>query len=219
MQLYHLDCYGYRDMSIYGEFKIELNKIDKNNKPNLFLHACCAPCSSEVLDILKNYFNIYIIFYTSNIDTYEEFNHRLNEFEKLKTNMYFDNIKIIYGDYNHQEFLDFVKGYENEKEGGARCEKCFILRLNKTYGIANDYIKNNNMENEVNYITTTLTISPHKNAILINNILKNVLQNSNIKYLPSDFKKEDGYLNSIKLSKKFDLYRQNYCGCEFSKNM
>ena len=205
-------------MSIYDEFKIELNKIDINNKPNLFLHACCAPCSSEVLDKLKDYFNIYIIFYNSNIDTCEEFNHRLNEFEKLKTNMDFDNIKIIYGDYNHQEFLDFVKGYENEKEGGARCEKCFILRLNKTFNIADNYIKNNNMEKEENYITTTLTISPHKNAILINNILKNIIHNSNIKYLPSDFKKEDGYLKSIKLSKEFDLYRQNYCGCEFSKN-
>ena len=205
-------------MSIYEEFKIELSNIDINNKPNLFLHACCAPCSSEVLDKLKNYFNIYIIFYNSNIDTCEEFNHRLKEFEKLKTNMDFDNIKIIYGDYNHKEFLDFVKGYENEKEGGARCEKCFMLRLNKTYDIAKDYIINNNLANDINYLTTTLTISPHKNAVIINNILKNILNNTNFKYLPSDFKKEDGYLKSIKLSKEFNLYRQNYCGCEFSKN-
>lgn len=204
-------------MSIYEEFKIELNKIDINNKPNLFLHACCAPCSSEVLNKLKSYFNIYIIFYNSNIDTYEEFNHRLKEFEKLKKNMDFSNIKIIYGEYNHKEFIDFVKGYENEKEGGKRCEKCFILRLTNTLNIANKYIINNNLENDVNYITTTLTISPHKDAILINSLLKDLLINSKIKYLPSDFKKEDGYLKSIKLSKEYNLYRQNYCGCEFSK--
>ena len=206
-------------MSIYEDFKIELNKIDINNKPNLFLHACCAPCSSEVLNKLKDYFNIYIIFYNSNIDTYEEFNHRLKEFEKLKKNMDFSNIKIIYGEYNHKEFIDFVKGYENEKEGGKRCEKCFILRLTNTFNIANKYIINNHLENDVNYITTTLTISPHKDAILINSLLKDLLINSKIKYLPSDFKKEDGYLKSIKLSKEYDLYRQNYCGCEFSKNL
>ena len=205
-------------MSIIEEFKIVLKNIDKNNKPNLFLHACCAPCSSEVLDLLKDYFNIYIIFYNSNIDTFDEFNHRLNEFEKLKNHMDFSNIKIIYGDYNHEEYLDFVKGYENEKEGGARCEKCFLLRLNKTYEIASEFIIKNHLENEGNYITTTLTISPHKDAILINNILKNIINDTSIKYLPSDFKKGDGYLKSIKLSKEYDLYRQNYCGCEFSKN-
>ena len=205
-------------MSIIEDYKIELSKIDVNNKPNLFLHACCAPCSTAVIKKLKEYFNIYIIFYNSNIDTLDEFNHRLNEFNKLKNHIEYNNINIIYRDYIHQEFLDYIKGYENEVEGGIRCEKCFNLRLSKTYEIAYDYIKDNNLEDKTNYITTTLTISPHKNAILINSILKTILKDSNIKYLPSDFKKEDGYLNSIKLSKEYNLYRQNYCGCEFSKN-
>ena len=205
-------------MSIIDEFNNEIKNIDKNNKPNLFLHSCCAPCSTEVLNKLKDYFNIYIIFYNPNIDTYDEFLHRLNEFDKIKSHIDFSNIKLIYEKYNHKDFLEYIKGYENEKEGGYRCEKCFELRLRKTYDIAKDYIDNHNLDNEINYITTTLTISPHKDAVLINNILKNILKNESIKYLPSDFKKEDGYLKSIKYSKEYDLYRQNYCGCEFAKN-
>lgn len=206
-------------MNFNEEFKLEINNIDKNKKPNLFLHACCGPCSTEVLNKLLDYFNIFIIFYNSNIDSYEEYNKRLYQFDIIKKFINFDNIKIIYTDYNHDEFLNAISGFENEKEGGLRCVQCFKLRLKKAYDIANDYIINNKMENDVNYITTTLTISPHKNAIIINEILKDIVKGSNIKYLPSDFKKEDGYLKSIKYSKEYDLYRQNYCGCEFSKTI
>ena len=204
-------------MSINDDFKLELNRIKSIKKPNLFLHACCGPCSTEVLNKLNEYFNIFIIFYNSNIDLYEEYNKRYNQFDTIKKFISFDNIKIIYNEYNHEEFLNAIKGLENEKEGGLRCVECFRLRLKKTYDIANDYIKKNKLDNEVNYITTTLTISPHKNALIINEILKDIVKGTNIKYLPSDFKKEDGYLKSIKFSKEYNLYRQNYCGCEFSK--
>ena len=204
-------------MAIIDEYKIILNNIDKNNKPNLFLHSCCAPCSTEVLNKLKDFFNIYIIFYNPNIDTIDEYNLRLDQFDKIKNNIGFDNIKIIYTNYNHNEFIEKIKGLENEKEGGKRCTECFKLRLNFTYEFALKYIKENNMENDINYITTTLTISPHKDAIKINNILKDIIKDKSINYLPSDFKKENGYLNSINYSKEYNLYRQHYCGCEFSK--
>lgn len=201
-------------------FKKELNdildSIDKNNKPNLFLHVCCAPCSSYVLELLNQYFNIYIIYYNSNIDTDIEFNKRLNECYKiLKIKNY--PFKIIYDKYEHDEFLDFVSGFENEPEGGDRCKKCFELRLKMTYDIASDYIKSNNLSDCVNYFTTTLTISPHKDAKVIYEIAKK-FQNDKLKYLPADFKKNDGYLKSIMISKELGLYRQNYCGCEFSKS-
>ena len=200
-------------------FKNELNnvlsKIDKNNKPNLFLHVCCAPCSSYVLKFLNEYFNIYIIFYNPNIDTENEFDKRLKECYRL-IDLKKYSMDIIFDKYNHNEFLDYITGYENEPEGGKRCHKCFELRLKHTYDIAYDYIIKNNMLDKENYFTTTLTISPHKDANLIYNIAKSI-EKDNLKYLASDFKKNNGYLESINISKELDLYRQNYCGCEFSK--
>ena len=200
-------------------FKNELNnvlsKIDKNNKPNLFLHVCCAPCSSYVLKFLNEYFNIYIIFYNPNIDTENEFDKRLKECYRL-IDLKKYSMDIIFDKYNHNEFLDYIAGYENEPEGGKRCHKCFELRLKHTYDIAYDYIIKNNMLDKENYFTTTLTISPHKDANLIYNIAKSI-EKDNLKYLASDFKKNNGYLESINISKELDLYRQNYCGCEFSK--
>ena len=195
-----------------------LNSIDVNDKPNLFLHVCCAPCSSAVLYRLKNHFNIYVIFYNPNIDTIEENNKRYNELLKLK-NIVFNDVEIINLQYNHDEFLQYIEGFENEKEGGFRCEKCFRLRLQKTIDVAKKYILDNNLSKQKNYICTTLSISPHKNAEIIEKIGEDLTSNIDfIEYLPSDFKKEDGYLMSIKLSKQYDLYRQDYCGCEFSKN-
>lgn len=194
-----------------------LTDIDKNNKPNLFLHVCCGPCSTAVLKKLNNFFNIYAIFFNSNIDTYEEFDLRLVQLKKvIEINNY--NIKIIYDTYNHGDFLTYVKGYEKCKEGGDRCTKCFEFRLNKSYEVANNYIKDNNLINDINYLCTTLSISPHKNAKVIEEIGESICLGSlYLNYLPSDFKKENGFLDSINLSKQFGLYRQNYCGCEFSK--
>lgn len=194
-----------------------LINIDNNNKPNLFLHVCCGPCSTAVLKKLVSYFNVFIIFFNSNIDTFEEFNLRLLQLKKvISINNY--NIKIIYDTYDHNEFLNFVKGYEQCKEGGERCTKCFELRLSKSYEIANSFILNNNFMNNINYLCTTLSISPHKNAKLIEEIGEKICYNSKyLNYLPSDFKKENGFLDSINLSKQYGLYRQDYCGCEFSK--
>lgn len=196
-----------------------LETFDLNNKPNLFLHVCCGPCSTAVLYKLFKYFNIYIIFSNSNIDTRDEFDLRLKQLEKvILYNNY--NINIIYNNYNHDDFLSYVKGYESCKEGGDRCKKCFELRLSESYNIAKEYISSHNMKNDTNYLCTTLSISPHKNAELIEEIGESICSDDEIiKYLPSDFKKEDGYLNSIKLSKEYELYRQNYCGCEFSKSI
>ena len=198
------------------KFNNIIKSIDINNKPNLFLHVCCAPCFSGIIAKLSKYFNLFIIFYNSNIDTSIEYNLRLNELKKLLKE-YNNCFQIIYAKYNHDEFLNYVTGFENEPEGGKRCAKCFELRLKQSYDIAIEYIKNNNLINQKNYLCTTLSISPHKNADLIKEIGENICSENNISYLPSDFKKEDGYLNSIKISKELDLYRQIYCGCEFSK--
>ena len=206
------------ELSLNQKLNNILTCINKNIKPNLFLHVCCGPCSTAVLKRLNDFFNIYIIFFNSNIDTIDEFNLRLLQLKKvLEINKY--NIKIIYDIYCHEDFLDYVRGYEHCKEGGDRCTKCFEFRLNKSYDVAIDYINKNNLTNSINYLCTTLSISPHKNAKLIEEIGENICLNSEyLKYLPSDFKKENGFLDSINLSKKFGLYRQNYCGCIFSKN-
>lgn len=205
------------DINLNKEFNNILSKIDLSNKPNLFLHVCCGPCSTSVLDRIFNYFNIYIIFANSNIDTFDEFILRYNEFLKVLTKNNY-NFKIIFNQYDHKDYLSFINGLEKEPEGGKRCIKCFEYRLKQTFFIADNYIINNKLMNKQNYLCTTLSVSPHKNAGLIESIGENVCMNSNyIKYLPSDFKKENGYLKSIQLSKQYNLYRQNYCGCEFSK--
>ena len=198
------------------KFNNILKSIDANNKPNLFLHVCCAPCFSGIITKLAKYFNLYIIFFNSNIDTFIEYSLRLNELNKLLKE-YNNCFQIIYASYNHNEFLNYINGLENEPEGGKRCSKCFELRLKQSYEIAIEYIKNNNLKMQTNYLCTTLSISPHKNAELIEEIGEKICVDDYLLYLPSDFKKEDGYLNSIKISKDLGLYRQNYCGCEFSK--
>ena len=205
-------------MDLNFELKKIISNIDINNKPNLFLHSCCGPCSTVVLKRLVNYFNIYIVFYNSNIDTKEEYDRRLLQLKNfIDMNKY--NIKIIYYDYNHNEFLEKAYIYKSEKEGGKRCEICFRLRIKKSYDIAREYIKNNNLTNDKNYLCSTLSVSPHKNSILINNIGNEICNDTDLEFLPNDFKKENGYLESVKLSKEFNLYRQDYCGCEFAKNI
>ena len=188
-----------------------IEKLQKDNaKPTLLLHACCAPCSSYCLEYLSKTFDITVLFYNPNIESEMEFNKRVDELIR-----FIDECRSIEGvnleilDYDNSEFYNAVEGLENEKEGGVRCFKCYELRLRKTA----EYAKEHNFE----YITTTLTISPHKNSEKINEIGLKVADEYGLKYLLSDFKKNDGFKRSIELSKEYDLYRQSFCGCEFSK--
>ena len=177
-----------------------------SNKPNLLLHTCCGPCSSYVLELLVKYFDITVLFYNPNIYPEEEYLKRKSELLKLLG--FYKEVSIIDIDYLSDEFYKVINGLENEHEGGSRCSKCFMLRLQKTRDLALKY----NFE----YFGTTLTVSPHKNSQIINEI-GSILESDNLKFLYSDFKKNDGYKKSIENSKKYDLYRQDYCGCEFSK--
>ena len=188
-----------------------IEKLQKDNaKPTLLLHACCAPCSSYCLEYLSKTFDITVLFYNPNIESEMEFNKRVDELIR-----FIDECRSIEGvnleilDYDNSEFYNAVEGLEDEKEGGVRCFKCYELRLRKTA----EYAKEHNFE----YITTTLTISPHKNSEKINEIGLKVAEEYGLKYLLSDFKKNDGFKRSIELSKEYDLYRQSFCGCEFSK--
>lgn len=188
---------------------IEENAL-KGVVPKLLLHACCAPCSSYCLEYLSQYFEIIILYYNPNISFKEEYEYRLKEEKRLISLMKFKNpVTIIDGEYNTQDFFKAVKGLENEPEGGKRCEKCFVLRLEKSAVMAKKL--------DCDYFSTTLTISPLKNAQVINSIGEELSKRYGVKWLFSDFKKREGYKRSIILSKKYDLYRQNYCGCVFSK--
>ena len=178
----------------------------------LLLHSCCAPCTSGVLPQIKD-FDITLLFYNPNIDTLEEYNRRasalINYIDKYNQEYNLD-IKYIITPYNHNEFIDKITSLENEKKGGARCYKCIDVRLDYTARFASD--------NGYDIFASTLSISPHKNNVMINEIgdkLSNLYQ---IDYLPSNWKKNNGFLNSINNSKKYNIYRQNYCGCEFAKS-
>ena len=171
----------------------------------LLLHSCCAPCSTAVIERLINDYNITIYYYNPNIDTSDEFYHRLEEEKRYCKEK---NIDVIEDGYDENQFLSKVKGLENEKEGGARCPVCFRLRLEKTAQKAKQL--------GFDIFTTTLSVSPYKNAEVINNIGESLSNKYQIKWLYSDFKKKDGYKKSIELSHKYDLYRQHYCGCLFS---
>lgn len=188
---------------------------NKNIVPTLLLHSCCAPCSSAVLKKLSPYFNITIFYYNPNISPQKEYEKRkqeeINFINKLNRTKEFNNIceiKFLDCDYNNKIFFSSVKGLEDEPEGGKRCKVCYKLRLEETAKIA----KQNNFE----YFSTTLSVSPYKNSQLLNEIGKFLSEEYNIKYLFSDFKKENGYKTSIELSKSHGLYRQDYCGCVFS---
>lgn len=190
--------------------KLELLIKELNYKPKLLLHSCCAPCSSYVINYLTNYFDITILYYNPNISPIEEYNKRKEEQIRLINNIKSKNkLNIIDCDYDNPLYEKQVKGLETEPERGNRCTICFNLRLSKTATIAK--------EKNYDYFGTTLTVSPYKNCELINKIGYNLEEEYNIKWLPSDFKKNDGYKKSIELSKKYNLYRQNYCGCKYSK--
>lgn len=192
----------------YQKIMDSILEKEQNNRPTLLLHACCAPCSSYVLEYLNKVFDITILYYNPNIYPEEEFNKRLDELNKLILEMHI-NVKVINVGYNNLEFERIAEGRRDEKEGCSRCYKCYELRLNKTAEIA----KKNNFD----YFTTTLSISPYKNAKWLNEIGEELSKKYDIKYLYADFKKKNGYKRSIELSKIYGLYRQDYCGCIYSK--
>ena len=188
--------------------KKQLNSLKKKEK--ILLHSCCAPCSSHVISYLTNYFDITILYYNPNIAPIEEYNKRKEEQIRLINSIETKNkISIIDCDYDGNIYDERIKGFESCPERGERCTICFNLRLEKTAEIAK--------EKGFKYFCTTLTVSPYKNANLINEIGENLAKKYNLTWLYSDFKKEDGYKHSIELSKKYNLYRQNYCGCIYSK--
>lgn len=189
----------------------ELEKIiSKGGRPSLLLHSCCAPCSSYVLEYLSQYFNISLLYYNPNILPEEEYCKRLNELTHLVADLGLNNsIKIYSKEYNPDVFLQAVKGLEGEPEGGKRCAVCFELRLKEAALMAKNL--------GCDYFTTTLSISPHKDSKLLDEIALALEQEYGVKRLPSDFKKRGGYQRSVELSHKFGLYRQDWCGCPFSK--
>ncbi|MDE5866001.1 MAG: epoxyqueuosine reductase QueH [Lachnospiraceae bacterium] len=203
-------------MNAIRNYQKELDKIieglSSDNPPRLLLHSCCAPCSSYVLEYLRRFFKITVFYYNPNISMDEEYRKRVAEQKRLieayneKTS---HPIDIIEGDYEPEEFFTMVKGLENCPEGGERCFTCYELRLRKTSQIASG--------GQYDYFATTLTISPLKNAAKINEIGERIAGECGINWLPSDFKKKDGYKRSIELSREYDLYRQDYCGCIYSK--
>jgi predicted adenine nucleotide alpha hydrolase (AANH) superfamily ATPase len=196
-------------------YQIELDKkleeiVNNKTKPKLLLHVCCAPCSSYVLEYLNKYFDITVFYYNPNISSFDEYMKRYNEEKRFVKEYPFDqSIEVINGDYDNDKFEEEIKGLENEKEGGVRCFKCYRLRLEESA----KYAKEHNYD----YFTTTLTISPYKNAAKLNEIGKELEEIYDVKYLFSDFKKKNGYKRSIELSHEYNLYRQDYCGCVYSK--
>lgn len=189
----------------------EIEKIITSGEvPTLLLHSCCAPCSSYVIEYLSRYFKITVFYYNPNISPESEYMYRAKEQQKLINNMETKyKVNFLEGEYMPEEFYHICKGLENAPEGRERCLKCFDLRLRKTAQKAK--------EGCYDYFTTTLTISPLKNSQIINSLGKDISDIYGIKYLFSDFKKREGYKRSIVLSEKYNLYRQNYCGCVFSR--
>ena len=186
-----------------------IHSINSDKVPKLLLQACCAPCSSYVIELLSNYFQITILYYNPNIYPFSEYEKRLGEVRKLIKLLKGKNpINIMEVDYDSASFDSISKDLENEKEGGTRCHKCYYLRMEKTAKLAKEY--------NYDFFTTTLSISPYKNAQVLNRIGEVLEEKYHVRYLYADFKKKDGYKRSIELSKQFNLYRQEYCGCKYS---
>ncbi len=193
-------------------YKLIQTLCKEKTVPTLLLHSCCAPCSSYCIEYLSQYFKITVFYYNPNLYPDEEYEKRVKEQVNFidrfnQTDPVFP-IKVISGDFDKESFYDFIKGYEGEPEGGARCGRCFRLRLSKTARMAK--------EGEFDYFATTLTISPLKNAELINGIGCEIADEAGVDYLCTDFKKKNGYKRSVELSKEYDMYRQDYCGCVYS---
>lgn len=188
-----------------------LEQLEKNKGKKILLHSCCGPCSSYVIKELCKYLYVTVLYYNPNIEPILEYEKRKQVQIKLIENLKKEglNVDFMDCDYDNESFKEIAHGLEHEKEGGQRCIKCFHLRLLKTAHLAK--------ENNVDFFGTTLTVSPHKNAFHINQIGKVLEKELGIPFLVSDFKKREGYKKSIEYSKYYDLYRQNYCGCNYSK--
>ena len=186
-----------------------LAELGKDSGRRLFLHSCCAPCSSYVLEYLSDYFEITDFFYNPNISSAAEYEKRRDELERLIERMPLRHpVTFLTGDYEPERYFEAVRGMEDLPEGGGRCTVCYELRMREAARRA--------VEGGFDYFTTTLSISPLKDAQRINRIGKKLEEEYGVCHLPSDFKKKGGYLRSIQLSREYDLYRQNYCGCVFS---
>ncbi|WP_346663731.1 epoxyqueuosine reductase QueH [uncultured Merdimonas sp.] len=195
-------------------YQKELDKLlagieARERVPSLLLHSCCAPCSSYVLEYLSQYFQITVFYYNPNIFPESEYTRRIVEQQMLIDRMRTKHpVSFLAGNYEKDRFYEMAEGLEEAKEGGARCMKCYELRLREAAKVAKS--------GEFDYFTTTLTISPLKNAARLNEIGRKLEEEYGVAYLPSDFKKKNGYKRSVELSKEYGLYRQDYCGCEFS---
>ena len=187
----------------YKNFLKKIEEIKKESKKKILIHACCAPCSSEVIDFLKDIFDITILYYNPNIYPQEEYEKRYDQFTLLPY-----QFGLIKGKYEDDKYYEAIKGYEDLGEFSQRCYKCFYFRMEECAKIAK--------ENHFDYFTTTLSISPYKNSKWINEIGYELEKKYNVNYLYSDFKKQEGYKKSIELSKEYGLYRQEYCGCVYS---
>lgn len=198
-------------------YQLELDKIidrirsEENGKiPRLLIHSCCAPCSSYVLEYLSDFFAIMVYYYNPNIYPESEYYKRVKEQERLIKSMPLKNpVLFVEGEYEPQKYYDLVKGHENDPEGGDRCAICYRMRLEEAAKTAR--------QGGYDYFTTTLTVSPYKNAEKLNKIGSEAAEIYGVRFLPSDFKKRNGYKRSIELSGEYGLYRQDYCGCVFSQ--
>ena len=189
-----------------------LAQLPEDHVPALFLHSCCAPCSSYVLEYLSQYFNITLFFYNPNISPESEYLHRKAELKRLVQELPLGHpVRIVDGDYVPERFYALAKGLEDLPERGLRCQKCIGHRLEETFRIALQ------QPERPDYVCTTLTISPHKDAVFTNTKGTELAQQYGIAWLPTDFKKKGGYQRSIVLSREYDLYRQNFCGCVYSR--
>lgn len=189
--------------------EIAQSHFNKGEKPTLLLHSCCAPCSTYCLEYLTKYFDVTVFYFNPNITDREEYFLRAKEQQKYLDNVYKDSVKYVEGRYNPQEFFDMAKGLEDIPEGGKRCFLCYTLRLKETATLAK--------EKDFDYFTSTLSISPYKNSQRLNEIGFLIEKQLGQKYFPVDFKKNNGYKRSTELSNEYGIYRQDYCGCVFSK--
>ncbi|MBE5741812.1 MAG: epoxyqueuosine reductase QueH [Clostridiales bacterium] len=193
----------------YDNLLKETVKELNGERKRVLLHSCCAPCSTAVLERLTPYFDVTVFYYNPNITESEEYYVRLNEQKKFLKTVYGEAVPLIEGKYSSREFFVMTEGYEKCPEGGERCSLCFEDRLRQTAKVAK--------ENGFDYFCTTLTVSPHKNSQVINTIGEKMAKEYGCSWLYADFKKGNGYKRSVELAKEYDLYRQNYCGCLFSK--